>query len=202
MCHVGIKSATNLSISTEALLNAISSIDSTNASLLFFDTKSSEPHLPHTNALQISICCLGKNVHRMVLDEGASTYIMSLSCWQAPSSPMLTTSKTVCKAFGGHFLTPHGIVVAFLIELGGKIIIVEVEVVNAPLYHNILLGCSWFYPMKVVASIVYRLVCFPHEAKIISIDQLEYCTLNLRFESTTNVPFVSESSKVLELIGE
>ena len=202
MCHVGIKSATNLSISMEALLNAISSIDSTNASLLFFDTKNSEPHLPHTNALQISICSLGKNVHRMVLDEGASTYIMSLSCWHAPSSPMLTTSKTVRKAFGGHFLTPHGIVAAFLIELGGKIIIVEVEVVNAPVDHNILLGCSWFYPMKVVASIVYRLVCFPHEAKIISIDQLEYCKLNLRFESTTNAPFVSKSSKVPELIGE
>ena len=76
------------------------------------------------------------------------------------------------------------------------------EVVNAPLDHNILLSRSWFYPMKVVASIVYQLVYFPYEGKIVSIDQLEYCMLNLRFKSTTNVPFFRESSKVPELIGE
>ena len=65
--------------------------------------------------------------------------------------------------------------------------------VNAPLDYNLLLGCSWFYPMQAVASTVYRLVHFPHQGKIISIDQLDYCT--------PNVPLVSNSHLVTKLIG-
>ena len=85
----------------------------------------------------------------MVLDEGAATCIMSYSCWQDLGYPTLATSKTVLKAFDGHLFTPHGILATFPIELGGKTIIVEVEIVNAPLDYNLLLGHSWFYPMKV-----------------------------------------------------
>ena len=55
---------------------------------------------------------------------------------------MLTTSQTILKAFDGHLFTPHGILIAFPIELGGKTVTVEVEVVNAPLDCNLLLGCS------------------------------------------------------------
>ena len=97
-----------------------------------------------------------------MLDEGAATCIMSYSCWQALCSPTLAASQTVLEAFDGHLFTPHGILAAFPIELGGKTIRVEVEVVNAPLDYNLLLGRSWFYPMRAVASTVYRLVRFPH----------------------------------------
>ena len=92
---------------------------------------------------------------------------------------MLVASQIVLKAFDGHLFTPHGILAAFLIELGGKILTVEVEVVNAPLDYNLLLGRSWFYPMRAVASTVYRLVRFPHQGKIVTIDQLDYCTPNV-----------------------
>ena len=47
----------------KALLNAIRAVDSADASLLCFDRENSELHLPHTIALQISVGCLGKNVH-------------------------------------------------------------------------------------------------------------------------------------------
>ena len=92
---------------------------------------------------------------------------------------MLADSNIVLKAIDGHVFTPHGILTAFPIKLGGKMVTVEVEVVNAPLDYNLLLGCSWFYPMKAVVSTVYRLVCFPHQGKIVSIQQLDYCTPNL-----------------------
>ena len=82
-----------------------------------------------------------------MLDEGATTNIMSYSYWQALGSPMLIASQTVLKAFDGHLFTPHGILAAFLIELWGKIVTMEVEVVNAPLDYNLLLRHSWFYPM-------------------------------------------------------
>ena len=65
----------------KSLLTAIGAIDFADASLLFFDPENSEPRLPHTIALQISICCLRNNVHRIVLDEHVATCIMYLSCW-------------------------------------------------------------------------------------------------------------------------
>ena len=68
-----------------------------------------------------------------MLDEGIMTYIMSYSCYKALGSPTLATSKTVLKEFDGHLFTTHGILATFPIELGGKIVTVEVGVVNAPL---------------------------------------------------------------------
>ena len=128
----------------------------------------SELCLPHTIAFQIFVCCLGKNVHSIVLDEGVATCIMSYSCWQDLGSPTLVASKIVLKAFDGHLFTPHGILTAFPVEQGGEIVTVEVEMVNAPLDYNLLIGRSWFYPMKVIASTIYRLVYFPHKGKIVS----------------------------------
>jgi hypothetical protein len=46
-------------------------------------------------------------------------------------------------------------------ELGGKTISIDVEVVDAPLDYNLLLGRSWFYAMIVVASSVFHLLQFP-----------------------------------------
>jgi hypothetical protein len=40
-------------------------------------------------------------------------------------------------------------------QLGGKTVCVEVEVVNAPLDYNLLLGWSWTYAMQVVVAIVF-----------------------------------------------
>ena len=90
-----------------------------------------------------------------MLDEGVATCIMSYSCWQALGSPTLTALQTILKAFDGHLFALHGILATFPIELGGKIIIVEVEVVNTPLDYNLLLGRSWCYPMRVVSSTIY-----------------------------------------------
>ena len=54
--------------------------------------------------------------------------------------------------------------------------------------------------MRAVASTVYRLVRFPHQGKIVSIDQLDYCSPNVRFDATANVPLVN-SHAAPELIG-
>lgn len=182
------------------MLQAIGVVDFADASLLSFDPEHSEPCLPHSIALQISMGCLGKQVHRTVLDEGAATCIMSFTCWQALGFPTLAASQTVLKAFDEHVFSPHGILTTFPIELGGKIVTVEVEVVNAPLDYNLLLGRSWFYPMRVVTSTVYRLVHFPHQGRIVSIDQLDYYSPNVQFDAIANVPLVN-SHAVIELIG-
>ena len=45
------------------------------------------------------------------------------------------------------------------------------------------------------------MVHFPYQGKIVSIDQLDYCTPNVRFDTAANVPLVSNSHVVPELIG-
>ena len=54
--------------------------------------------------------------------------------------------------------------------------------------------------MRAVTSTVYRLVCFPHQGNIVSIDQLDYYTPNLRFDTVANVPLVINSHQVPELL--
>jgi hypothetical protein len=51
---------------------------------------------------------------------------------------------------------------------------VEVEVVDASLDYNLLLGRSWTYAMQVVVAIVFRVLLFPHEDRIMTIDQLSF----------------------------
>jgi hypothetical protein len=38
----------------------------------------------------------------------------------------------------------------------------EVEVVDAPLDYNLLLGRNWTYAMVVVVSSIFCMLCFPH----------------------------------------
>jgi hypothetical protein len=51
---------------------------------------------------------------------------------------------------------------------------VEVEVVDAPLDYNLLLGRSWTYAMQAVVATVFWVLLFPHEGRIVTIDQLSF----------------------------
>jgi hypothetical protein len=136
-----------------------------------------------------------------VIDEGATTCIMSMNCWKSLGSPQLTTLETILKAFDGHFFKPHGIFPSLPIELAGKTASVEVEVIDANLDYNILLGRTWFYAMKAVTSSIFQIIHFPHQGKIVTIDQLDYCTPDVRLNPNTNVPFVGELAPEYESIG-
>jgi hypothetical protein len=114
--------------------------------------------LSHHLAFQIQILVGGKNIHRTILDEGASTYVMSLSCWRALSSPKFNQSPTTLKAFYGCGFHTHRILQYFTVTLKGKKIPVDIEVVDAPLDYNLLLGHSWFYAMIAVASTVFHIL--------------------------------------------
>ena len=50
----------------------------------------------------------------------------------------------------------------------------DVEVVDAPLDYNLLLGRSWSYTMTIFVSSISHLIMFPHKGKNIKIDQLSY----------------------------
>ena len=52
--------------------------------------------------------------------------------------------------------------------------LINIEVINAQLDYNLLLGRSYMYTMSVVASTIFCLMMFPHEVKIVTINQLTY----------------------------
>ena len=89
--------------------------------------------LPYHVALSIDVIHGEKTIGRAVVDEGASTCVMSLSYWKALGSPELVPSNTLLTAFDRRAFHSHGILPAFKIKLAGKAVSVEVEVIDAPL---------------------------------------------------------------------
>lgn len=59
-------------------------------------------------------------------------------------------------------------------ELGGKMVLIDIKVINAPLNYNIIIGRSYMYAMKVVSSSVFCTMIFPHDGKIFTLDQIAY----------------------------
>jgi hypothetical protein len=109
-----------------------------------------------------------------MVDKGASTCVMSLACWKAIGQPTLSPSPTLLTAFDDHSFRPHCIISSLPVQLEGKTVCVEVEVVDAPLNYNLLLGRSWTYAMQVVVATVFQVLLFPHEGQIVTIDQLSF----------------------------
>jgi hypothetical protein len=89
----------------------------------------------------------GKNIHRTVIDEGASMCVMSLACWKSIGSPSLNESQNTLKAFNGSGFKPYGVLPSLPITLEGKKVQVKVEVFGAPLDYNLFLGRSWIDSM-------------------------------------------------------
>ena len=81
------------------LLTALGVLDPDNTNLIHFNVENYKSRLPHKLPFQIITKVVEKKVFRTVLDEGASTSVLSLSCWKAIGSPELVTSPTTLKPF-------------------------------------------------------------------------------------------------------
>jgi hypothetical protein len=81
-------------------------------------------------------------IKHTIIDEGTATCMMYLTCWKAIGSPTLSHSSTMLTAFDGRSFSPHDILPTFLVQLGGKTMEVDAEVVDAPLDYNLLLGSN------------------------------------------------------------
>ena len=80
---------------------------------------------------------------------------MSLAFWKNLGSPTINQLPTILKAFDGRGFRPFRILQDLPIEVEGKTVNLEGEVVDAPLDYNLLLGRSWYYAMIVVVSSVF-----------------------------------------------
>ena len=104
------------------------------------------------------------------MDEGASASILSSSAWQALGSLELVSALHELLDFNRHPSEYLGILPHFPILLGGKTVLVNVIVVQGPLYFNMLLGCDCVYAMNIVVSTLFRVMHFPHNGSIVIID--------------------------------
>jgi len=113
---------------------------------------------------------------------------MSINCWKTLGSPPLSRSSTTLKAFDGRTYTPYGILSNLQVELGGKIVEIEVEVIDGNLDYNILLGRPWIYAMAVVVSTYFRKIPFPLQGRITIVDQLTFFPNNS--QATGSIPLI------------
>jgi hypothetical protein len=123
---------------------------------------------------------------------------MSFACWKAIDSPALNESKNTLKAFNGSGFKPYDVLPSFPITLEGKTVQVEVEVFDATLDYNLLLGRSWINSMCAVVSTLFHVVRFPHQGKVVTVDQLTFFKSDTR---TGNVPFIAKTPLGYENVG-
>ena len=128
--------------------------------------------MPSTIAFQILVSIWNLVVHQCIMDEGESMCVMSTLVWQNLGSPILQPSSMTLWDYDGHPTKSQGILPHIPITLAGKIVLIDIKVVNSQLDYNLLLRRSHMYAMRAVASTVFRLMMFPHEGKIVTGDQL------------------------------
>ena len=97
-------------------------------------------------------------------------------------------------------------------------------VVSGPLDFNLFLGRGYTYAMGALVSSLFRVVCFPHEGRIVTIDQLSFFGPNVatglpsslpgfyppvvssppqvNYVATYPVPVLSDSAIVHQVLGE
>ena len=84
------------------------------------------------------------------------------ACWKAIGSPPLNESQNTLKAFNGSGFKPYSVLPLLPVSLECKTIQVEVEVFNAPLDYNLLLGRSWIDSMCAIVSTLFCVIRFLH----------------------------------------
>ena len=122
------------------LLIAIGAVDPKNSMMITFDMLNFRKRFPHHMAFHIRSSYRKFNIFQTIVDEGASTCVMSLACWKAIGPPSFVPSATLVTAFDGHSHRLHGIVPALPICVGGKNVNIKVEIFNESLDYNLLFG--------------------------------------------------------------
>ena len=105
---------------------------------------------------------------------------------------MLATDKIL--DFNHGPTSPLGTLPCFPITLEGRTVYIDVMVVQGPLGFNLLLGSDYVYSMKDVVMTLFRVIHFPHDGNIVTIDQLSFVTPDHHVtpsnQTALNVPHV------------
>lgn len=118
---------------------------------------------------------------------------MFISCCKEIGSPKSIPSSTLLTIFDGNSHRPHEIFPFFLIRVGGKVVNVEVEILDVNLNYNLLLGQNWVYVMEIVVSSLFCILSFPHNGRIIMVDKLAHSPNDSNASSDSVFPLVNNS---------
>jgi hypothetical protein len=133
-----------------------------------------ELHLPSFAPFQIRVEVKSKQIYRCIVDEGASTSSLSSLAWKYLGSTELVSTLHELLDFDRRPSEYLGILPQFPISLGGNIFLVDIRVVQGSLDLNIPFGHDYVYAMNVVVSALFRVMHFPHNERIVTINQLAY----------------------------
>jgi hypothetical protein len=143
-----------------------------NEAILFDWGALTGPRLPAHVPFQITVQVRGRDVPQTLIDEGASVSIFSSVAWYALGCPQLAPVTQNLLAFNRRTSQPLGILPQFPVTLGGKTVFIDVMVVQDPLDLSLLLGRDYVYAMKAIVSTLFHVISFPHDGRIVTIDQL------------------------------
>lgn len=132
--------------------------------------------LPSHVPFQVTVLACDKAVPCTLLDEGASVSLMPYTTWQALGSPQLGPVTQNLLAFDRGSCPSLGVLPKFPITLGGKTIYIDVLVTQGVLDFSLLLGRDYVYAMGALISLLFSVVCFPHDGRIVNIDQLSFAS--------------------------
>jgi hypothetical protein len=145
-----------------------------NESILFYFGVLTGPHLPSHIPFKITVQVCGQDVPHALIDEGSSVSIFSSITWKALGYPHLVPVTQNMLAFNKITSHPLGFLPNFIITLGGKIVYIDFMVVQDPLNFDLLLGRDYVYAMKYIVSTLFRVIYFPHDGRMVTIDQLSF----------------------------
>ncbi|CAA3018918.1 retrotransposon, unclassified [Olea europaea subsp. europaea] len=144
-------------------------------SVISFDwSRLTTPRLPSHVPFWVTAYACNVALPGTLLDEGAYVSLMPAPTWKALGSPLLVPVAPNLTAFDGGTSQPLGILRKFPITLGGKTIYIDVSVTQGSLDFSLLLGHDYVYAMGALVSSLFRVVCFPHDGRIVMINQLSF----------------------------
>ena len=111
------------------LLSQLGAVDPVKTRLITFDLERKNPWLPSLVVLQIPVKIWNITIHHYIINEGASTCIMSKIVRQQLMSPKLIPSSITLQAYDSRPSQPEGLYQNAPVELGGKTILIEIEVI-------------------------------------------------------------------------
>jgi hypothetical protein len=134
------------------------------------------PRLPSYIPFQITVQVCGRDVTKTLIDEGSSVSILSSIAWQTLGCPSLVPVMQNLLAFNRRTSQPLGTLPQFPITLGGKTVFIDVMVIQDSDF-SLLLGRDYVYAMKAIVSTLFRVISFPHDGRVVTIDQLSFIDL-------------------------